>query len=155
MAELAPGGGGPNRAFIVIAIGLVGLLVLGLIAVGGIFIIPRLFQAAAPPPTVRLALTTPTRVPTFTPLPTPTELPPATATLVLGGATPVAPLGGATSVAGTVTATTVFTGTPGTGTPIGGLPETGVGEDLLLLAGGVVLVLIIFAARRARATGAA
>jgi LPXTG-motif cell wall-anchored protein len=35
------------------------------------------------------------------------------------------------------------------------MPQTGVGEDLLLLAGGVVLVLIIFAVRQARSTGTA
>ncbi len=41
MAEIAPGGGGPNRLFLVLAVGLAGLLVVGLIAVGGVLLIPR------------------------------------------------------------------------------------------------------------------
>ncbi len=147
MAEIAPAGGGPNRLFVVIAIGLVGLLLLGLIAIGGVFLIPRIFQTAAAPPTIRVAVTTPTRVPTFTPVPT--DTPAATATLV------VAPPALGATTPGAVEATATITGTPATETPIGGqLPESGLGEDLLLLAGGVVLVLIIFAARRARATTA-
>jgi hypothetical protein len=36
-------------------------------------------------------------------------------------------------------------------TPTGGqLPKSGLGEDLLLLAGGIILVAIVFLARRAR-----
>jgi hypothetical protein len=44
---------------------------------------------------------------------------------------------------------------PGTGTPGSEMPPTGIGEDLLLLAGGIVLVFVIIAARRARSTVAA
>ncbi len=136
MAEIAPGGGGPNRLFVVLAVGLAGLLVLGLLAVGGVLLIPRLLGGGAPPPTAR-AVTTPTRAialattaPTSTPAPT--EAPTPTLVNAAGGATTqtVAP----------------------TATPSGGqLPRSGLGEDLMLLAGGVVLVLIVFAARRARA----
>jgi hypothetical protein len=154
MAEIAPGGSGPNRLFIVIAIGLVAILLLGLIAVGGILVLPKIFNVASVPPTVRVAVTTPTRsvnVAAATVVPTSTDAPIATATLVLVG-TPIVSGGATVTGTGTITATTTITGTgtPGTGT----LPKSGLGEDLLLLAGGVVLVLVIFAARRARATGA-
>lgn len=150
MAEIAPAGGGPNRLFVVIALGLVGLLLLGLIAVGGVFLIPRILGTTAPP-TLRVAVTTPTRnvgiaavttAPTDTPIPTGTSVI-NTPVLVIGS--PAAPS------EGTITATATITGTPGTGT----LPQSGLGEDLLLLAGGIILVLIIVAARRARAPGMA
>jgi hypothetical protein len=129
MAEVAPGGGGPNRLFVVLAVGLAGLLVLGLLAVGGVLLIPRLLGGNAPAPTVRAA-TTPTRfIALATPTEAPTEVP--TPTLVAAG--------------GLVTPTEV------TGTAVSGqLPQSGLGEDLMVLAGGVVLLLIIFAARRAR-----
>jgi hypothetical protein len=98
---------------------------------------------ATTPTRAALVVFTPTAVlPTDTPLPTlVVQLP--------GGGTPA--LGGA------LTPTSAITGTvsPGTGTPGSGMPSTGVGEDLLLLAGGVVLVFVIIAARRARATAAA
>ncbi len=144
MAEIAPAGGGPNRLFIVIAVGLVGLLLLGLIAVGGILVIPRIFQTSAPP-TIRVAVTTPTRV-TPTTAPTSTDTPEPTSTSV------IVPLVISPAAGETVTATTTITGTPGAG---GTLPRSGLGEDLLVLAGGVVLVFILVAARRARATGTA
>lgn len=152
MAEIAPGGSGPNRLFVVIAIGLVAILLLGLIAVGGILVLPRIFNVASVPPTVRVAVTTPTRsvnVAAATVAPASTDTPAPTATQVLG-VTPIVSGGTTVTGTGTITATTTITGTPGTGT----LPQSGRGEDLLLLAGGVVLVLVIFAARRARATGA-
>lgn len=146
MAEIAPAGGGPNRLFLVLAIGLAALLVLGLLAVGGVVLIPRLF-GGAPAPTVR-AVTTPTRLIVLaTAAPTSTAEPTeaATPTLVISG--------GAVSTA----APTVIGGgggTPTEATPGAGgeLPETGLGEDLLLLSGGLVFVLIIFAARRLRSS---
>lgn len=150
------GGGGPNRLFIVLALGLVGLLILGLVVIGGIFAIQQMAKPAVPPTATRIsiAFTTPTRAAlvVLTPTAVPTDTPPpATPTLVVqpvsGGTTPV--LGGTltlTAVAGTVT--------PGTGTPASDMPPTGIGENLLLLAGGVVLVFVIIAARRARTTAA-
>ena len=147
MAEIAPAGGGPNRLFVVIAVGLVGLLLLGLIAVGGILVIPRIFQTASVPPTVRVAVTTPTRALTPTTAPTSTDTPAPSATSV------IVPLVVGSPAAGeTITATAAITGTPGAG---GTLPRSGLGEDLLLLGGGVVLVMIIVAARRARVAGTA
>jgi len=147
MAELAPSGGGPNRLFIILALGLGGLLILGLIAVGGIFLFQR-FTAPGPAatPTVLVrVVNTPTRVVLPT-QPPPTDIPSPTFVLLAQAAETGTP-------AGSVTATTAITGsiTPGTGTPGASLPKTGVGEDLLMLAGGVVLVLVVFAARRARA----
>ena len=149
MAELAPSGGGPNRLFVILALGLGGLLVLGLLGVGGFFLIQRFTTPAPAAPTaIRIAATTPTRA-----LPTatlqPTDVPSPTFVLVAQSAATITP--GGVSAAATVT-TTVGAGT---GTPTSSLPNTGVGEDLLLLAGGVVLVLIVFAARRARASGSA
>ncbi|MBI4785655.1 MAG: hypothetical protein HY782_01225 [Chloroflexi bacterium] len=159
MAEIAPaGGGGPNRLFIVLAIGLAALLILGLLGLGGFLVIQNLFRPG-PAPTARIAVATATRVlgtPTLAATPTLVVEAPNTPTLVLsagGQGTAAAP-----GTPGTATPTiiggtpiTPTTGTPGTGTPgTGQLPETGLGEDLMLLAGGVVLVLIVFAARRAR-----
>jgi hypothetical protein len=152
MAEIAPAGGGPNRLFIVIALGLVGLLLLGLIAVGGVFLIPRILGTSAPP-TLRVAVTTPTRnvgAAAVTAAPN-TDTPIPTSTSVIN--TPVLVIGSpAAPSEGTITATTTITGTPGAG---GTLPKSGLGEDLLLLAGGIILVLIIVAARRALAPGVA
>jgi len=147
MAEVAPAGGGPNRMFIAIVVGLVGLLVVGALGVLGFFLIPRLQGLAAAPatPTLIRPISTPTRAIALAP--TATLEPSPTATLVVA---PVAP-----APAGAGTPTTVVTGTTTAGTPGTGMPQTGVGEDLLLLAGGVVLVLIIFAVRQARSTGTA
>ncbi len=131
MAEIAPGGGGPNRLFVVLAVGLAGLLVLGLLAVGGVLLIPKLLGGSAPPPTVRAA-TTPTRmIALATPTEAPTEAPTPTLVAASSLASPTA------DVAGTPASS-------------GQLPRSGLGEDLMVLAGGVLLVLIVFAARRAR-----
>ena len=150
MAEIAPAGGGPNRLFVVIALGLVGLLLLGLIAIGGVFLIPRIF-GSGPAPTLRVAVTTPTRnvaLAAVTDAPTSTDTPIPTGTAVIN--TPVLVIGSPAATSN-ITATATITGTPGTGT----LPQSGLGEDLLLLVGGIILVLIIVAARRARAPGMA
>ncbi len=134
MAEIAPGGGGPNRLFVMLAVGLAGLLVLGLLAVGGIFLIPRFLGTSSASPTVRAAAT-PTRaiaLATLAPTDTPEPTLGPTPTLVnaAGGASP----------------TTEASGTPSTGE----LPKSGLGEDFILLGAGLVLVLIVFAARRTR-----
>lgn len=152
-----PGGGGPNRLFVIIALGLVGLLILGVIAAGAILVIPQMFKTAAVSPTAVVKITTPTRtLPTATATATATDTPAATATSVIQALPTVIVAGGGTTVA-TVASTASITETvgPGTGTPTGTLPKSGMGENLLLLAGGAVLVLVIVAARRARSTGAA
>jgi hypothetical protein len=133
MAEIAPGGGGPNRLFVVLAVGLAGLLVLGLVAVGGVLLIPKIINPAPAPAKVA---TTPTRVAQATTVPTDTPVPTEAATPTLVGAGSLA------------TPTSDISGTPASGQ----LPKSGLGEDLILLSAGIVLVLIVFAARRARTT---
>ncbi len=150
MAEVAPaGGGGPNRMFLVIALGLVGLLVLGVIAIGGIFLFNQISRPAVlPTATIRVAITTPTRVlstATATTAPTDTPSPSPTRVVDVGG-----PAAGGLTPAAEVTATSAVTSTVGAGTPGSQLPGTGLGEDLLLLAAGVLLVMVIFVVRRAR-----
>ena len=162
MSEIAPAGGGPNRLFLVLAIGLAGLLVIGLLAVVGLLVVPRLVSSnVAPTPTVHVAAvntpvpTTRPATPTLAPTSAPTEAPTPTLVLASGGGTAQTLATPTASGAGTTTPTVIGgsgTTTPvGTGTPGGALPQSGLGEDLMLLAGGVVLVFIIFAARRARA----
>ncbi len=143
MAEIAPAGGGPNRLFVVLALGLAGLLILGVIALGGFFVIQNLTRAPAVSPTRIAQITTPTRAPSPTEPPTATSVPTeaATPTLVFAALTPVA------------TATSAATPTP-TDAP-SQLPKSGMGDDMLLLGGGILLVAIIFVARRARFAGGA
>jgi hypothetical protein len=151
MSELAPSGGGPNRLFIILALGLGILLILGLIGLGGYFVLQNIARAPVSAPTAIFVASTPTRealaTATLAPSPTLTEQPTPTFVLVTGGGPTQTP-GGPTA-----TATQTVSGAATIGTPSGQLPKSGLGEDLLLLAGGVVLVLIIFAARRARVAG--
>ncbi len=144
MAELTPTGG-PNRPFVVLALGLGGLLILGLIGLGGFFVLQSITRPSVAP-TPRLVLATPTRISLFAPTATSPVADTPTPTLVVGTPTQGAPGSPTATVIGGGTATP---GTSGTGQ----LPRSGIGEDLLLLAGGVVFVMIIFAARRARTTG--
>lgn len=151
MAEVAPAGGGPNKLFIALALGLVGLLIIGIVALGGILAIQQMTKPAVVPTATRvsIAITTPTRplLPTPTTVPTETPLPSPTLVIQLPGGVVAPASGGAITPTVTLTATVAA----GTGTPPSGMPDTGIGENLLLLAGGVVLVFVIFAARRARA----
>lgn len=156
MSEIAPaGGGGPNRLFVILALGLAALLVLGLIAIGGVLLIPKIFTAGASPTPVRAASTVTRAIALATLAPSPTiaatDTAAPTPTLVnagaSGGSTPAAEGTATPTVIGASGGTPATTGTPGAG---GELPSTGMGENLLLLAGGIVLVLIVFAARRAR-----
>jgi hypothetical protein len=158
MAELAPAGGGPNRLFVILAVGLGALLILGLIGVGGIFLLQRAGSSGPPPPPTTLAqntlvisITTPTRgalAPTNTiGAGTPTEQPTPTFVVISGGATDT-PGATATLVLG------AGVGATATSAP-GELPKSGAGDNMLLLAGGIVLVLVVFAARRARFYGGA
>ena len=160
MAEVAPpaGGGGANRTFLLIIGGLAALLFLGLLALGALFVLPGLLGGASTP--VAAATTTPTRIaiaptatrnpvtntpvvvatatsllpPTSTeePLPTDTETPEPPVTPIEVTATPL-PNGGASANGGT-----------------GSLPNTGLGEDLLTLGGGLFLLFVIVVVRRAR-----
>jgi hypothetical protein len=77
---------GQNRLFVTLAIALIGLLVLGLLGVGAVFIIRQNIDqqsvAAQPSPTLLIRLPNPTatftpapKIPTNTPMPTPTNTP--------------------------------------------------------------------------------
>lgn len=77
---------GQNRLFVTLAIALIGLLVLGLLGVGAVFIIRQNMDqqtiAVQPSPTLLIRLPNPTatfttvpKVPTNTPMPTPTNTP--------------------------------------------------------------------------------
>src|SRR6185503_20162491 len=86
--------GGQNRLFVTLAIALIGLLVLGLLGVGAVFIIRQNIDqedvAAQPSPTLLIRLPNPTatftpvpKIPTNTPMLTPTNTP----VLAPGGST--------------------------------------------------------------------
>jgi len=127
-------GFGQNRVFTIIALGLVGLLILGLLGIGGLIIFTRLRGPATPTVVAELTPTaTPTKVPTATPTKTPTSVPTPTPTRV---ATP--------------SPTPVVTPTP---TPTEeGVPETGWGplEGALV---GSFLAMLILVSRRLRFAG--
>lgn len=146
---------GNNRLFVLIALFLVGLLVLGLMAIGGVVAfgqLNRAQQAARPTftPTLPLiAQATPTFPPTATPAPTNTSLPTVTPTKVVqdtptltGDETP------------TPTWTPMVTSTPVSGaTPAGEetTPDTGIGGLGAALAA-IGLAGVLFFTRRLRAT---
>jgi cytoskeletal protein RodZ len=95
-----------NRLFVLIALGLVGLLVIGLLGIGGYVVLGNLRKVSVrPTPTAVLAeiaqpVVTPTQVPTFTPVPpTPTATLVATNTPVVRQEETNAPAGGATPAA--------------------------------------------------------
>ncbi|MFQ5611708.1 MAG: hypothetical protein ACE5H9_06205 [Anaerolineae bacterium] len=148
-----PSGGGNNRLFIIIALGLVGLLVLGLIGIGSVVALRRLRSAqevalATPTPT-EVAVLQPSPTATFTPLPptpTSTTVPTPTNTPVLApgnggeeGATPAA----------SPTRTPVPLATPVSG---GEVPDTGIGGFGAALIG-TGLAGLFFVARRLRRSG--
>jgi len=156
---------GNNKIFVMIAILLVGMLVLGLLAIGGVVAFGtfnRGMQAARPTATSTLPAIaqapTPTWTPTATPTPIPsnTPLPTETATPVVmetpGSGGEVAAQGGE---GGTATPTYTPTGVPGA-TPAaqGSTPDTGIGglEAVLIGAG---LIAVLFITRRLRAGRAA
>ncbi len=166
MAEVAPagGGGGVNRTFLLIVGGLAALLVIGLLAVGALFVLPSLLPKS---PSLAATSMTPTRI-AIAPTATATKVPVAvTPTLVLGSqaAATNTPLAAPTQAAadsgtnGTAVAPSAADpaskGGQAEATPAasanGSLPQGGLGENLVLLAVGLVLVVVLFAARRARA----
>ncbi len=132
MRDLA--GFGQNRIFTMLALGLVGLLILGLLGIGGLIFFTRLRGPATPTVVAEL---TPTATPTEAPTATPTKAPTATPTR-----TP-------TSVP-TPTPTRVVTPTP---TPAKeGVPETGGGPLEGALVGSFLGILILVS-RRLRFAG--
>lgn len=160
MAEIAPvGSSGANRLFLLIVIGLAAVLLVGLIAAGALFLVPSFLGARS---VAASSTITPTRVAIAAATVTITApVPTATPVLVAQAATdtPVPPEATAT-VAPTETPSPAPTNTiaptaePPTATPTdeSSLPSTGLGDDLVVLAAGLVLVGVMFAARRARST---
>jgi cytoskeletal protein RodZ len=162
-----------SRLFVILAIALIGLLVLGLLGIGGVFVIRQNLQQqaamtrATPTLMIRLPEPTATFTPvkpgaTDTPAPTPTNTPvlsndnsskPTGEEAAVGSASTTGddgqklelPLPASTKVAAGGDASASAAETPGT------VPETGLGGlEILLIAMGLVLVL--FVARRMRST---
>lgn len=153
MAEVAPsaGRGGGSRRFLLIIGTLAVLFFVGALALGGIVLLPQLLGAQQ----IAAVTSTPTRISIP---PTSTRTPPPTPTLVVVAQITAAstetdvPLEEtATPIA--ITATPIMiTATPDANTLVGGeLPDTGVGEDMLMLVGGGLLLLgVIVVVRRMR-----
>lgn len=151
--------GGQNRLFVTLAIALIGLLVLGLLGVGAVFIIRQNIDqqdvAAQPSPTLLIRLPNPTatlvpvaKAPTNTPMPTPTNTP----VLVPGSEKgQEAAVGNKQETSPTPkpspTRTPVPNGAPAGATTV--VPETGFGgfEAALIAVG---LAAVLFIARRLR-----
>ncbi len=156
--------GGENRLFVILAISLIGLLVLGLVGIGGVFIIRQnLAQqevASRPTPTLVAILPNPTATftpaapkPTDTPAPTPTNTPVLSpqeasssgeeAASSRGSSTQNTP----TSQKPTPTRTPVPSAAQAGATTV--VPETGIGgiEAVLIAIG---LTAVVFIARRLR-----
>jgi hypothetical protein len=145
--EPSPGGGN-NRLFVIIAIGLVGLLVLGLMGIGSVVALNRIRQAqqvaaATATPTTAVVLQ-PSPSPTLTPVQataTNTPAPTATNTPVVGPGN-----GGGGEAGATATRTPVPIATP---VGDGQVPDTGIGGfGAALIASGLAGVL--FLTRRLR-----
>ena len=148
---------GGNRLFVILAVGLAGLIVLGLLAIGGVLVLRNIrtqqeLAQITPQPTPTLAvveqvptntpmpLPSPTAVPT-TPVPTPTNTP-----VVAPTNTPSTEDMAATATAAAPTNTPVPVGTPAGS---GEVPDTGFGGlEMILVAFGLVGVL--FVSRRMR-----
>jgi hypothetical protein len=167
-------GSGQSKLFVILAVALIGLLVLGLMGIGGVFVIRQNLreqaELAQPVPTVIIKLPNPTatftpvaqKAPTNTPAPTPTNTP----VLVAGGE--AASVGGDSgSTADTPEQTTADQGAETEGpilrpaatrAPSGGnsggstpgeVPNTGLGGlDAALIA--LLLLAVLFIARRMR-----
>lgn len=158
-------GGHQNRLFVILAVALIGLLVLGLVGIGGVFIVRQNMreQAAAawPTPTllVRLpnpsATFTPTSLPTNTPAPTPTNTPVVAQGSGMGQEAASRKEGDSQAATAEPTeARPTPTRTPVAGAaPTGAtmVPETGIGGMAAALIG-VGLAGVFFVARRLRAT---
>lgn len=146
MRDLA--GLGQNRLFTMIALGLVGFLILGLLGIGGLIFVTGLRGPATPTVVAELTPTarptkaptarptraptaTPTRAPTATPTRTPTSVPTPTPTRVV-----------------TPSPTSVVTPTP----TEEGVPETGWGALEGALVGSFLAILILVS-RRLRLDG--
>ncbi len=154
--DMEPKDGG-NRLFVILAVGLAGLIVLGLLAIGGVLVLRNIrsqqeLAQITPQPTPTLAIVE--QIPTNTPAPTATATQPPATPLPTATNTPVvAPTNTPSSEDMAATATAAApTNTPvPVGTPAGNneVPDTGFGGfELALIAFGLVGVL--FVSRRMR-----
>ncbi len=151
---------GQNRLFVTLAIALIGLLVLGLLGVGAVFIIRQNIDqqdvAAQPSPTFLIRLPNPTATFTLVPkIPTNTPMPTATNTPVVAPGNANGQEASVNKQQGSPTAKPLFpTKTPvPEGKPAGTqvVPETGFGGlEIALIAVG--LAAVVFIARRLRIT---
>lgn len=154
--DMEPQEGG-NRLFVILAVGLAGLIVLGLLSIGGVLVLrnirgqqeiaqvtpqatPTLMAVKAVPTNTPAPTSTPTTAPN-TPVPTATNTP-----VVLPTETPSEAQMAATATAAAPTDTPVPVGTPAGNNQ---LPDTGFGGlEMALIAFGLVGVL--FVSRRMR-----
>lgn len=133
--------GAQNRTFIIVAIGLAALLIVGLVSIGGLIAYTRFLAPSPTPPVVAEATATPEASVTATLSPTPVATPTATK---------------APTATRVVEATA--SPTPGeasaTATPAGEdeIPDTGFGP-LEAVVGGIILLLLVLFVRRLRLTG--
>lgn len=150
---------GQNRLFVTLAIALIGLLVLGLLGVGAVFIIRQNMDqqtiAVQPSPTLLIRLPNPTatftpvpKIPTNTPMPTSTNTP----VLVPGGANGQEAAVGNKQQQGSPTPKPAPTRTPVAAAKPAGttvVPQTGFGglEAVFIAVG---LAVVLFIARRLR-----
>ena len=153
-------GRGPNRLFVVLAISLIGLLVLGLLGVGGVFVIRQNIQqqtsASRPTPTLIIRLPNPTATatrvvirPTDTPAPTPTNTP-VVDPHASGEEVAVGNDRGQAQNSPTPKSSPTRTPVPsGEEAGVAVVPETGLGGlEIVLVAAG--LIAVFFVARRLR-----
>jgi len=155
---------GQSRLFVILAIALIGLLVLGLLGIGGVFVIRQNIQEQAsrsqPTPTLVIRLPEPTATPVpveptpaNTPQPTPTNTPvvePGSASGEQAAVGSVEDTGGSSGNGGGILPKppTKAPGADKAGLP-NEVPETGLGAlEAVLIAVG--LVSVAFIARRMR-----
>lgn len=148
--------GGGNRLFVILAVGLAGLIVLGLLAIGGVLVLRNIrgeqdlaqaVPAKVATPTLAIVAEVPTKMPTNTPIPTvaPVEptITPTNTPVVLPTNTPSEEEAAA---AAEPTNTPVPVGTPVSSDEV---PDTGFGGlEMALIALGLIGVL--FVSRKAR-----
>lgn len=139
--------GGQNRLFLAVVLGLVGLLMIGLVAIAGLVVYTR-FLAPTPSPTVVAGVTMTPEV-TVAPTATSPAAVEATPTSEAEGATPTRVIQEGSP--GPEGATPSPGGTTATATPEGGgeMAPTGFGP-LEAMLGGVALVAVILVLRRLR-----
>lgn len=147
---------GANRLFVILAISLVGLLVLGLLGVGGVFVIRQNLQgqeqASRPTPTLIIRLPNPTATSVPIEMRATDALPTPTSTPVVDPSSGEEAAVGAGQANSSPTPNPFPTRTPLPGAETAGtseVPETGLGVfEIVLLATG--LIAVFFIARRLR-----